>query len=170
MKENYNSSSENSVEIEAKMKKFYDSLSEKDKRRYAAIEAKKIGRGGPSYIARLFGCSRNTILRGAKEIEQLNLEQLNQAGIRQKGGGRKRLVETRPDLDAAFLEVVQNHTVENSLTQGKKWTYLSQVEIARELERLNFKVSVSVIKQLLKKYKFIQNYPAVQQSSDAHRQ
>ena len=159
MDKNFNFSSENSAEIEAEMKKFYNSLSEKDKRRYAAIEARKIGRGGASYIARLFGCSRNTILRGAKEIEQLDVAQLNQAGIRQKGGGRKKLVETRPDLDAAFLKVVQNHTVEKSLSQGKRWTYLSQVEIAREIEKLGFKISISVVKQLLKKYKFIQDYP-----------
>lgn len=35
-----------SKEIESEMVKFYDSLSEKDKRRYAAIEAKKLGHGG----------------------------------------------------------------------------------------------------------------------------
>jgi len=33
------------------MVKFYNSLSEKDKRRYAAIEAKKLGHGGIKYIS-----------------------------------------------------------------------------------------------------------------------
>jgi hypothetical protein len=32
------------------MRAFYDSLSEKDRRRYAAIEAEKLGRGGVEYI------------------------------------------------------------------------------------------------------------------------
>lgn len=36
--------------IESEMKKFYKSLSEKDKRRYAAIEAQKLGWGGISYV------------------------------------------------------------------------------------------------------------------------
>jgi hypothetical protein len=42
-------------EIESEMVKFYISLSEKDKRRYAAIEAKKMGHGGIKYISELFG-------------------------------------------------------------------------------------------------------------------
>lgn len=36
--------------IEKEMKEFYDSLSEKDKRRYVAIEAKKLGYGWRSGI------------------------------------------------------------------------------------------------------------------------
>jgi hypothetical protein len=32
--------------IELEMRKFYNTLSEKDKRRYAAIEAMKLGHGG----------------------------------------------------------------------------------------------------------------------------
>ena len=35
-----------STEIERDMKAFYDSLSEKDRRRYAALEAVKLGHGG----------------------------------------------------------------------------------------------------------------------------
>ncbi len=35
------------------MKKLYNSLSEKDRRRYAAIEALKLGWGGISYISEL---------------------------------------------------------------------------------------------------------------------
>jgi hypothetical protein len=48
--------------IESEMKKIYKSLSEKDKRRYAAIEAQKLGWGGISYVMQLLGCSRNTII------------------------------------------------------------------------------------------------------------
>jgi hypothetical protein len=40
-----------SNEIEHEMKKFYQTLSEKDKRRYAAVEARKLGHGGIVYIA-----------------------------------------------------------------------------------------------------------------------
>jgi hypothetical protein len=38
-----------SPKIEEQMEAFYQSLSEKDRRRYAAIEACKLGRGGLSY-------------------------------------------------------------------------------------------------------------------------
>ena len=63
-------------EIESEMVKFYISLSEKDKRRYAAIEAKKMGHGGIKYISELFGCHRNTITEGKNEIENMNPQKL----------------------------------------------------------------------------------------------
>ena len=37
--------------IERAMKRFFDSLSEKDRRRYAAVEAAKLGHGGVEYVA-----------------------------------------------------------------------------------------------------------------------
>jgi hypothetical protein len=43
-----------SKEHEQEMKKLYESLLEKDRRRYAAVEAKKLGHGGISYICSLF--------------------------------------------------------------------------------------------------------------------
>jgi hypothetical protein len=53
------------------MQAFYQSLDEKDRRRYAAIEAKKLGRGGHHYIMALFGCNYGAIRRGRKELEVL---------------------------------------------------------------------------------------------------
>ena len=41
--------------IEAQMRAFYQSLSEKDRRRYAAVEVRKLDRGGLSYIANVLG-------------------------------------------------------------------------------------------------------------------
>lgn len=49
-----------SAEIEVQMERYYQSLSEKDRRRYAAIEAVKLGYGGQAYIRRLLGCHHET--------------------------------------------------------------------------------------------------------------
>lgn len=57
--------------IEVKMVHLYESLSEKDRRRYAAIEAEKLGHGGTEYVARLFQCDPKTIRRGSREVEAL---------------------------------------------------------------------------------------------------
>jgi len=46
-----------SQEVEGQMKSFYETLSEKEKRRYAALEASKLGYGGQKYICTLLGCS-----------------------------------------------------------------------------------------------------------------
>ena len=51
-------------EIEEQMKNLYQSLSEKDQRRYAAIESKKLGYGGISYICRLVGCDQSSVKNG----------------------------------------------------------------------------------------------------------
>lgn len=48
-------------EIEHQMQRYYHSLSEKDRRRYAGIEAVKLGHGGISYVCRLFGCDYRTV-------------------------------------------------------------------------------------------------------------
>ena len=56
--------------IERKMKRFFDWLSEKDRRRYAAVEAAKLGHGGVEYIARVLRCDAKTIRQGLAELEE----------------------------------------------------------------------------------------------------
>ncbi len=46
------------LKTEQRMLSFYNSLNEKDRRHYAAIEADKLGHGGIKYIAELFGCTQ----------------------------------------------------------------------------------------------------------------
>ena len=60
-----------STQVEVHMRNFYQSLSEKDRRRYAAVEAEKLGYGGATYISQLFGCDPKTIQRGGDDVEQL---------------------------------------------------------------------------------------------------
>lgn len=55
-------------EIERFMHQLYLSLSERDRRRYAAVEALKLGHGGILYLAHLFGCAEKTIRRGLDEL------------------------------------------------------------------------------------------------------
>ena len=62
---------EYSKQVEVQMVNFYRSLSEKDRRRYAAVEAGKLGHGGVAYVAKLFRCDPDTIRRGLADVEQL---------------------------------------------------------------------------------------------------
>lgn len=57
-----------SAEIEEQMVRFFDSLSERDRRRYAALEAEKLGHGGVAYISQLFSCDPKTIQHGKSEM------------------------------------------------------------------------------------------------------
>ena len=72
-------------EVEAYMKAFYESLSEKDRRRYAAVEAKKLGHRGVAYIADLFDCHPNTIRRGRGDVSELPADEA-EGRVRKKGG------------------------------------------------------------------------------------
>ncbi len=56
---------------ESYMQSFYRTLSEKDRRRYAAVEAAKLGHGGIQYMASVLGCSRRTIEHGIAELQSL---------------------------------------------------------------------------------------------------
>ena len=68
---------------ERRMKSLYKSLNERDRRRYAAIEAEKLGYGGQTYISRLLGCDHKTLERGLDEID--NPPDLPPGRIRKKG-------------------------------------------------------------------------------------
>lgn len=69
--------------IELKMQRLFKTLSEKDKRRYAAIEVEKLPNGGTDYISKLFGIDPKTIRRGMEELEQQ--EDTTKGRIRKKG-------------------------------------------------------------------------------------
>ena len=74
-------------EIEKNMKKFFESLSEKDRRRYAALEAMKLGNGGQKYICEVLGCDPSTVRRGVTELAgEISADE----PIRKIGGGKKK--------------------------------------------------------------------------------
>jgi hypothetical protein len=77
-----------SAEIEQKMRRFSGWLSEKDRRRYAAIEAAKLGHGGVDYIARVLACDPKTLRQGLRDLDASEDEAAGR--IRKKGGAAHR--------------------------------------------------------------------------------
>lgn len=71
-------------EVEQHMQTLYGMLNERDRRRYAAIEAAKLGQGGQTYIHELLGCDYKTMRRGLAELE--SPPELPRHRIRKKGG------------------------------------------------------------------------------------
>jgi len=134
------------------MHNFYQSLSEKDRRRYAAIEAKKLGYGGISYICRVLQCNDRTVERGLSELE--TTLPTAEKRIRQVGGGRKSVIASTPELDHAFLRVIERHTAGSPMDETIKWTNLTREELVKRLGEEGFVVSVTVVDQLLEKHNF----------------
>lgn len=141
-------------ETEQTMKRFYNTLSEKDRRRYAGSEALRYGPGGRSYIAQVLGCSRRTVSRGAKEVSQLSGAEVDRR-IRRPGAGRKSYQEQWPDIDDRFLYVLQDHTAGDPMDDQVRWTDLTLGQIADLLYTDHgMKVSKSVVRKLLHKHHY----------------
>ena len=139
-------------EIEAIMRQFYRSLSEKDRRRYAGLAALKYGPGGQSYIARVLDCSRRTVRQGAQEVSDLPPRAVDQR-IRQVGGGRKSYQAQWAEIDAKFLLVLRDHTAGDPMDERVRWTDLTWADIGRALrEDHGIQVSTGVVRQLLHKH------------------
>lgn len=80
-----------SEEVEALMTTYYKSLSEKDRRHYAALEAIKLGSGGTNYISWLFRLNKKVIIKAKGELRTPSLlEQIPVGKQRRPGGGRKK--------------------------------------------------------------------------------
>ncbi len=138
--------------IELEMQNFHQSLSEKAKRHYGAVEANKIGYGGASYISRVLSCDPRTIRRGQKELAYPLSN--NSDRIRNAGGGRKSSLITIEGIDEAFLTVIEGSTAGSPMDETIKWTNLSRKAIVLGLEGQGIFVSVTVVKNLLKKHNF----------------
>lgn len=75
--------------IERQMRNVFDTLSEKDQRRFASIQARQLGHGGINYISEILGVSKKTIGRGIVELDQLSEDPVD-GRIRRPGAGRKK--------------------------------------------------------------------------------
>ncbi|MCP4409706.1 MAG: ISAzo13 family transposase, partial [Gammaproteobacteria bacterium] len=110
------------------MRAFYTSLSEKDKRRYAALEARKLPYGGISYLCGVLGCDAKTIGPGLAELDELEGASPEDR-IRKPGAGRKRALETIKEIDEIFLMVLENYTAGDPMQEQVRWTNLTYQEI-----------------------------------------
>jgi len=139
-------------EVEELMVKLFNSLSEKDRRRFAAFEAKKLGHGGARYIMEVLGCDDKTITKGFQELDS---GPSFDPGIRKKGGGRKRALQVIKDIDNIFIEALKDHTAGNPMNEDIKWTNLTQKEISEKMKEKGIDISVTVVKQLLHRHGYV---------------
>lgn len=69
------------------MNLFLSRLDEQKRRWYVALEAKKLGHGGPTLLSQITGMHVDTIRRGRDELENDLFDQPTDR-VRQPGGGR----------------------------------------------------------------------------------
>jgi len=74
-------------ELHHQMNLLLSRLDEQQQRWYVALEAKKLGRGGPTLLSQITGMHVDTIRRGRNELED-ELTTRPTERVRQPGGGR----------------------------------------------------------------------------------
>jgi len=155
------------TEVEQAMVTFFGSLREKDRRRYAAVEAAKLGPGGLAYLARLLGIDSRTIRQGEADLR--NLPDVPPERVRKPGGGRKRKRDTLPELSATFRAVLADHTAGSPVAETLTWTDLTATDIATRLTERGLPVSVHIVEQLLDEHDYHRRKIQKQLPLDEHR-
>lgn len=69
------------IEIEEYMRLYADSLNERDRRRYAAVEVAKLPHGGLQYICNLLSIDPKTVRVGQSELEKKKLKCPDRSGL-----------------------------------------------------------------------------------------
>lgn len=131
------------------LKEMLPHLDERQKRLYLGSEAKKIGHGGNSIIARLSKVSRPTIIQGKKELMEAKIKHHEKTQrIRIGGGGRKKNTDKNPVLLTALEALIEPDTKGDPETP-LRWTCKSTRMLEAELKKQGHTVGRTLIGQLL---------------------
>jgi Rhodopirellula transposase DDE domain len=125
-------------------------LDERRRRQWAAAEAREVGWGGISLVARATGLSRPTIMAGLKDLQLSSKSRaVAAARVRRPGGGRRALSQSDPGLLEALERLIEPATRGDPMSP-LRWTCKSTAKLAEELTRQNHPVSDRTVALLLK--------------------
>jgi hypothetical protein len=133
------------VALAKKLATILPHLNEKQRRLMLAAEARALGRGGITRVARAAGVARLTI---RKAIRELDGPAPDPTRVRKVGGGRKRASEKDPDLVPA-LEALVDPDSRGDPMSPLRWTCKSTRQLAQALTDQGHPVSQNVVADLL---------------------
>jgi transposase len=122
-------------------------LNERQRRLWAAAEARSHGRGGIAATARATGMHVETIRLGVRELE--SGERLEPGRVRRPGGGRKPLTETDPTLLSDLERLVDDES-RGDPERPLRWTVKSVRQLADGLRELGHEVHFTSVAKLLR--------------------
>jgi transposase len=123
-------------------------FTERSRRLWAATEARALGYGGITQVARATGISASTIRRGLRELDADTAAPLPPERTRRAGGGRKRTTAVDPTL-LDHVEALVEPTAPGDPDSPLRWTCLSTRTLAVALEALGHTVSHTLVAELL---------------------
>ena len=124
-------------------------MDERSRRQWAAVEARELGYGGISTVARATGLSRTTITAGQRELKLPANKRVAEAKrIRRPGGGRRRAIENDPELIEALESLVEPVT-RGDPESPLRWTCKSTYRLAEELTQQDHPIGPRTVAMLL---------------------
>lgn len=137
--------------VEKNVRDFSLTLSEKDRRRFAAVQARQLGYGGVRYIAEVVGCSRRTIERGLAELDELPNDPA--AGqVRRPGAGRKKKVLPDSPLEQNLKSVLETRTAGDPDDANIVFTDLSPAILSVTMSKMGTPVCADVIRHWMEEH------------------
>jgi len=138
---------EENEKISKEWLKVFSTLTESQKRWFAAVKSFELGYGGISQVSQFSRLSRTTITQGRKEVkDRKNLSSSDQ--IRCQGGGRKPSTAFDNKLEK-HLEGILSETTAGDPMSTIRWTCKSVRKIAEQLCEMGHKVSYRTVHRLL---------------------
>src|ERR1700709_2379030 len=105
-------------------------LNERDRRLFAASEARAAGHGGIAAVSRTTGIARSTIGRGLTDLRSGAVRCSER--VRRRGGGQKPAIETQPGILEALNELVEP-SIRGDPEAALRWVSLSQRHLSPPL-------------------------------------
>jgi len=140
-------------------------LSERDRRLFAATEARAAGYGGIAAVSAATGVAVSTIGRGLKELS--GLDTLAPDRVRRPGGGRKLLVEKDATLLDDLLALVEPSERGDPMSP-LRWTCKSLSQLAAALVAQGHRIGRTVVGELLHQQKFSLQANRKTREGDSH--
>jgi len=126
-------------------------LNERDRRLFAASEARAAGRGGIVAVSRATGIARSTIGRGLADLRSGAMRCSER--VRRRGGGQKPAIETQPGILEALNELVEP-SIRGDPEAALRWVSLSQRHLSAALAKRGFIAGQKLVGRLLKRLNF----------------
>jgi transposase len=133
--------------IRQKYRSLVNEFDERGRRRWAATEARSLGRGGIAAVAQATGISDRTIRNGIRELDDPSIVPPDRQ--RREGAGRRSQESQQPELVRA-LENLLDATTRGDPMSPLRWICQSTRSLAKELQRQGFQISSTTIGQLLR--------------------
>ncbi|MEI7902702.1 MAG: ISAzo13 family transposase [bacterium] len=135
--------------IRGKFRSLRPEMDERMRRQWAATEARDVGWGGITAVARATGLSRVTVTAGMRELELPASQRAAEATrVRRPGAGRRPLADSDSELLAA-LEALIEPTTRGDPESPLRWTCKSTRRLADELTKQKHPVSPGTVATLL---------------------